>query len=329
VSEPQLEWIQSCLDSRDPNVIRSGILLVSYYKLTEAGTKIAPLLFHKAWQVGKAAAETLGELEFKPAEPHLVRIVSRGDEANLRRNILACASMKDDAEDGDKKGGARGGQDDVAWQVKKAAALALNRINPHIVEDVLLASLDTDNRQMLIAGMGGLAQLGSTRSATRFLPFLAHTDREIRKTAVVCLGVLTCDDAAKGIMDLMEESDPALRREAIIALNHIKDIRAVPLFIRALKDANSDVRTVAAVALGNTLHPAPEIVVALRGALEDPAAQVKGAACSALANLKVAEAVDWMTPLLSQGGEETQRKIAWAIQELVLRAKQKRYEFPQ
>lgn len=326
MSGEHVPHILAALESKDPNVIRVAVRLAGHYNVQQAGKKILPLLTHSQWQVRETAADALGRLRFKPAEPHLTRIVSEND-SNLRRAILANAALKEPvAQEGARDDVGAAKKTEEHWRVRKAAALALNRINPDIVESVLLASLKMDNKDMLMAGMGGLTQLECDSAGEHFMPLLDHPDPAVRLSAVVCMGKLAYLGAASKLIELLDASASVIKKEAIIALNHIKDPRAIPHFIRKLKDGNKEVRMVAAVALGNTQKSDPEIVEALAQSLTDASWEVRSSVCSSLANLKAEEAVDGMINLLSDDNEELRRKVALSIQTLLSRIEQRKYD---
>lgn len=61
--------------------------------------------------------------------------------------------------------------------------------------------------------------------------------------------------AFEPLVDALKDSDPAVRRQAVIALGDRKDRRATGEIIRSLKDRDDDVRLEAVVALGKIGDP--------------------------------------------------------------------------
>ncbi len=314
------ELLLPALEDRDPNVARAAARMAAEYGVTECIEKIIPLLTSKAWQVRLTAVEALGKLKAKRAANALIKIVG-GEMAGLRQRLLACAglSAQSPAQEGNK-------EDEEVWQVKRAAALALSRINPDLAETPLLGALESPNRQVIIAAMSGLAIIESEQAGARFVEFLHHADFEVRKSAVVCVGKLRHREAAEDLCRLLQDQKSVIRKEAIIALNHIKDSRALPAIIECMKDPQKEVRIVATVALGNTSRDDEFVVGPLRNALHDSSWEVRRAAVNSLGNLGIVDTMEEILPLLREEEEEIRKAVALCLLKLAGTAERARYE---
>jgi HEAT repeat protein len=110
----------------------------------------------------------------------------------------------------------------------------------------------------------------------------------------------------------LEDSESEVRKEAIIALNHIKSKQAIPPLAHCMKDKSPDVRRVAAIALGNSKSRSDTVVGALVVGLSDRDAPVRQACLSALTNCKASQALVNTISLLGDTHEEVSRQAAAA-----------------
>ncbi len=314
--------VARALNDSDPNVIRCGIRLAGMHSIAGSIDAVISHLSHQAWQLRAAAAETLGRLKAEKARPLLVKKVG-GDVPSLRQRVLSCAALSSKSAPEQTKGGTK---EEEVWQVKKAAAIALNRIDPSIAENPLLQALDNDNPQVIIAAMNGLVSLESSRAGERIVPFLDSADAEVKKATVVFTGILRITEAAPKLMGLLEDKTETIRREAIIALNHVKLNDAIPAVMKKMTDPHRSVRTVAAVFLGNTGKRDENTLSVLRAALKDPAAEVRQAAADSLSNLGAVEALEDILGLLMDKDERVRRSAGVAVNQLLAAQEMSRYE---
>ncbi len=294
--------ILEALDKEDPNLVRAACIMAGARQLVQAERGLLKALGHKAWQVQAEAAKALGLIGSKGAVPFLRRVLKASD-ADLRQKMLTAA-----AETG--KAAAEPGGDETHPEARRAAAVALNRIEPSITQDALLAALGADQPALLGAAMAGLANLEAPVGRERMVELLGHADPGVRKNAAACLGRLREVRALTGLLALLSDADKDVRKEAAIALNHIKDRQAIGPLAGLMDDADAEVRRVAAIALGNTKSREPILVQALVRGLSDREASVRQACLSALANLKATGALEAAAALLGDTHEAVARQAA-------------------
>jgi len=316
MAEDLQKVVLEALEQEDPNILRAACTMAGFLRLPQAERGLLKALNHKAWQIQADAARALGLIESKGALPFLRRMLKASD-ADLRQKILAAAA-------GAKKEGEEG--EEVHPEVRRAAALAINRIQPKAAQDALLAALASDQATLLGAAMAGLANLEAEPGRERMVELLAHPEAAIRKTAAACLGRLHEPMAVPGLMSLLDDPDPEVRKEAVIALNHIKDKQAIEPLCRRMEDGDSEVRRVTAIALGNTRTRQPAVVQALVKGLSDRDPKVRQASLAALANVKAEETLQEAAGLLRDTHEAVARQAGVTVTVLSQASQRPDYE---
>ena len=124
---------------------------------------------------------------------------------------------------------------------------------------------------------------------------------------------------------MLETEKAQIRREVIIALNHIKDSASIPAVMSRMKDQKREVRSVAAIFLGNTGNPSDEIIELLQKGLKDDEPEMRRASLDALSNLGVIEKIDDITQLLDDPEEMVKRSAALALLKLTKLRERPRY----
>lgn len=310
--------ILETLDKEDPNLVRAACILAGLRGLAQAERGLLKALGHKAWQVQAEAAKALGLIGSKGAVPYLRRVLKASD-ADLRQKMLTAA-----ADTG--KAAAEPSGDEAHPEVRRAAAVALNRVEPGITQDALLAALGAEQPALLGAAMAGLANLEAPVGRTRMVELLGHADPGVRRNAAACLGRLRESKALAGLLALVNDPDKEVRKEAAIALNHIKDRQGIGPLASLMDDGEAEVRRVAAIALGNTKSREPILVQALMRGLGDHEAAVRQASLSALANLKAHGALDAAAALLGDTHEAVARQAAVTVSALALARERPDYD---
>jgi HEAT repeat protein len=292
--------ILESLDKEDPNLLRAACLLAGMLKITQAERGLLKALGHKAWQVQAEAARSLWLIGSKGVLPFLKRVLKATD-ADLRQKLLASAAGgKADPE----------AKDEAPPELRRAAAVAINRLDPKATQEALLAALASGNPSLMGAAMAGLANLEAEAGREQMIELLGHAEPAVRRAAATGLGKLAETKAVPGLMSMLGDAAADVRKEAVIALNHIKDRQAIPALAACLEDADAEVRRVAAIALGNTRLRQPPLVQALVQGLKDREPGVRQACLSALGNLKAVEALEAVAGLMSDSHETVARQAA-------------------
>ncbi len=295
--------VLASMDVEDPNILRAACIMAGNLQVAEAERGLLKAINSKAWQVQMEAIKALGKLGSKGALPYLRRLLKASD-ADIRQKVLAGAA-------GPVKGAAP--DDELNPEVKRAAAIAINRLDPKIAQDALLGAMAADQPTLLGAAMSGLANLDCLEGSARMVELLSHAEPVVRKGAAASLGKLRVESAVDNLIALLQDPDAEVRREAIIALNHVKNRKALPSIADAMRDDNADVRRVAAIALGNAQSKDKQVVMPLVIGLQDREASVRQACLSSLANLKAGSALNEACKLLRDTHEAVARQAAMTV----------------
>jgi HEAT repeat protein len=307
--------VLSSLEQEDPNRLRAACLMAGLLGIKEAERGLLKALTHKAWQVQAEAARALGRVGATGALPFLKRLLKAAD-AELRTKILASVAPG--------KGEEAAGE--AHPEAKRAAAVAISRLDPKVAEETLLGALAADNPSLLAAAMAGLANLDSPSGRERMLELLGHGEASVRRAAAAALGRLHESRAVGGLIGLLDDPQADVRKEALIALNQIKDREALGPLVERLEDGDAEVRRVAAIALANTRAKGGLVVEALARGLNDRDPGVRAACLSALANLRAGQYLEQVALLLGDTHEAVARQAAVTVTTLAAIRERPEYE---
>lgn len=293
--------VLGCLDNEDPNVLRAACYMSGALGLAGAERGLLQALTHKAWQVQAEAARALGLIGSKGSLPFLRRLL-KASANDLRQKVLSAAGGDQPVEEGESHPA-----------LKRAAAVAISRIDPAVAEEALSAALGSGQPNLMNAAMAGLANLESGRGVKTMIGLLSHQDAGVRRTAAAGLGKLRAVEAVDPLLGVLDDSDAGVRREAVIALNHLKNNKAIVPLVSRLSDSDHEVRRVAVIAMGNTRSRDEQVVQGLMAALKDREAAVRRSALAALANLRADSALERAALLLNDSHEDVRRQAAATV----------------
>ncbi|MGD9125403.1 MAG: HEAT repeat domain-containing protein [Desulfarculaceae bacterium] len=289
------------MESEDANLLRAACVMAGVLKISQAERGLIKALNHKAWQIQAEAAKALGLIESKGALKYLRQILKASD-ADLRQKMLAAA-----AGSGPEEG------DDTNPEVKRQAAIAINRIDPANTQQALMTALASDQPKLINAALSGLGNLMADAGEERLLELLGHSEADTRSAAAAYAGRVRMKKAVPKLMEMLEDPEAGVRREVIVALNHIKAAEAIEPLADRLQDNDTSVRRVAAIALGNTRSRDISVVGALIKGLSDRDAEVRTACLSALANLKAEKALEAAAGLLGDSHEQVRKQAGATV----------------
>lgn len=147
---------------------------------------------------------------------------------------------------------------DENWRTRKDAAMILGKIrDTHVVWPLIKALKDKDWRVREAVSVS-LGMIKDKRSFKFLINALIEYDRHVRKGIILAIEKLNPDwreskeakNAVPNFIMALKDKDSEIRKEAAYALGEIKDKRAVKPLIKALKDDHSGVRAYTAIALG-------------------------------------------------------------------------------
>jgi HEAT repeat protein len=179
--------------------------------------------------------------------------------------------------------------------------ITVHDVTPQLdAERALAAALAAGDPKERQAAADAIAAAARIESLDSFAPALRSDDWRVRRATVSSL-------AAAADHDMLREVISTLRREhrdfaavsSALKLLAITDVDITSQLAELLHDDDADLRTQAALALGQQHHPAA--VPPLLAALEDPDANVRFHAIEALGHLRADAAVDALATIAESG----------------------------
>lgn len=132
------------------------------------------------------------------------------------------------------------------------ALVAMGDVSHSVVE----AMAEDENRFLARNAVAILGEVGGARAVELVLDALANTDPRVRREALLAMAKLKVEDADPLIMALLEDTDEGVRLAAIVAAGELRVERALRLLIAALDEAHEEeVVTPILHALGQLADP--------------------------------------------------------------------------
>jgi putative heme-binding domain-containing protein len=109
---------------------------------------------------------------------------------------------------------------------------------------LLVRKLNSAHDVVRAAAIETLGELKAEAAREKLVPLLAASDATVRRAAAVAAGKLEAKDAAESLLKLAVDSDPAVRRASFDALRILREPRAIPLAVAALKSRDADLTAI-------------------------------------------------------------------------------------
>ncbi len=281
---PDLSELRPYLDDTDAEVRRTALSVLS--ETTEEWAESAPLIARGLTDSdGSVRRTAIGLLT------ELVEVLVPGTEFDAAlRDAVAAAEAE-----------VRAAAIEALWRHRRSDARELfgwfSDVDPGVRLAVIggLTSLDaleqlhaaaTDADALVRIGVAkGIAAVCDPRGSATLVTLAADTDPLVRAAALTALARTGCGDEAAALA-VAALADPAwqVRQGAAVALAVADPDIAAPALVAAVTDPNLDVRKAAVRGLAERIAAHPEVVAALRTALEDPDADVRAFARIGIAN---------------------------------------------
>lgn len=174
--------------------------------------------------------------------------------------------------------------DNPLFFVKEAAAQAIGKIKPDTkAVDKLKKVLGSDtSKEVKREVIKGLSKVGKKEVIKPLSDVAKKTpDKGVKEEAVQALGETKELEAVTPLIDIYyKEADVKLREDIIIALSKIATLGSAEFLIQALNNSNQEIRSCAALALGETRSELAKIP--LNKLITDPVEKVRESAAKAL-----------------------------------------------
>jgi HEAT repeat protein len=235
--------------------------------------------------------------------------------------------------------------EDPSDPVRASAIQALARIGDDAAAGALSRFLQDGQAALRLDALLGLEKVGSPMAMAFVGELFQHADGDLRATAIqvlrregrrhpeiaarqlvgfvhdprqdVQLGAIAYagetghGEAVAGLIDLARSQEARVRREAVGALEHVRDVRAADALARFSNDSDVEVRVGAFNGLAR-VGGSRGLQVLLEG-LKDPEARVRETVISQVAKLRLGLAVQPLTDQLPAANLQEQRAIIGAL----------------
>lgn len=269
------------LDDEDPAVRRTAIEVLTESAPPDAGPALARALGDRDQRVRDAAVESLRELReliiADAAFHEAITSVAGSPDPAVRAAVIRLLREHRLGDVGDFWPAAA--DDDPHVRREVVAGL----VSRNAVEAV--AALGRDQEPLVrLAVARGLATIGDPAALATLEQLAADDDVRVRAAALEGIGVVGCPPYLVAlVLGSLDDVAWEVRKGGVIALGAAFESLAVTPLVAALADGNLDVRKAAVQSLTQWANARPEVRDALRGALDDPDADVRGYARLALA----------------------------------------------
>jgi len=199
--------------------------------------------------VRRAAVEGIREAKLADTAPKLRAMFRAESDIELKRGILAAlGSLKDAASvellvallaDARRNAALLETGVTAAGQIgtPEAAALLIKLLSP-----------PPPDKAVLLKTLAALGQIKATRAASAVAAFARHEDPEVRQAVLDALVGIGGEDAVTALSRLLDDSPADIRRAAVLALGKLKARSALPRLLEAYRDGETKWEAVGALA---------------------------------------------------------------------------------
>jgi HEAT repeat protein len=247
--------------AKDPVKTRLAIKTLGGLKSADAAPYLLGLADGGDYEVDAIAA--LGDIGYRPGIPALAKALKNSPKLEVRQAALKSLGLIGGAE----------GLDAVLELVKSPARDSLE-------PELLSAATEA---------LAGIAKKGNTdyKILVALKDLSGASDAAVRKAAVGGLGAFAAGQSSDTLLGLLQnDKDPAVRAEAVAALNKQKSDAVVPALMRTLREKDLDTNLEIAVLLALGTNPQGSQALSLVvDDLQDKNEKVRAAASDALVAL--------------------------------------------
>jgi HEAT repeat protein len=182
--------------------------------------------------------------------------------------------------------------------VRALSCDALAKTSDASVAPAIFPLLDDPDARVGQAALAAIQSLGSDETRRLALSSARSSQPRVRRAGLRIIGYFGYPEGLEVLTEAARDGEERVREAALASLPFIDDPRATALLLDAAQHASARTRTAAVRALGHSAS-GPDILTALRLALQDADAWVRYYACQALGRLHDDDATESIAKLLA------------------------------
>ncbi len=210
-------------------------------------------------------------------------------------------------------------------EVRRAAARSLPNLRDRRAVPALIEALKDSDAEVRMSAADGLGEFSDARAVPGLAALLKDGSKDVRRAALSALHEFADQVPDETVLAALNDADTEVRQAALnLASNRLSsrdpdgdrpaDPRYVTAFSRLLADADPDVRSQAASALGQArLKEAPQ---ALLLAAKDKNADVRQQVASALGEIRDPRTVGTLKELMQDTSPDVRHQAVYALSEI-------------
>lgn len=264
-------------------------------------------------EVRRAAASALGSIEDPMAVPALMEALIRDRDIEVRRYAASALGSIGSERSTGALAQALDGDDDLS--VRAEAAEALGSVKDPTGVNALIRALGRESEPSIrVAIIESLDNLDNSRAASAVAGALRDRSAEVRLAAAEALGGFDDRSVVPALQGAARDADAKVRHAVIQALANMEDRRSVDVFAEALRDEDAEVRAAAADGLSNVdnLRTAPP---ALIRAMNDANDEVRHRAAHALGHIQDPAGLEALIARVTDRNVEVRQAVVEALEE--------------
>jgi HEAT repeat protein len=205
--------------------------------------------------------------------------------------------------------------DDADPSVRAHACDALGRIGDVSVVGQVFALVGDADSRVAHAAIAAVQSLGSDEAKVHALGAARSSNPRIRRSAVRILSYFGYPEALDVLLEAIDDGDERIREGSAPGLALVDDPRATTALVAAAAHASAATRGAVMRALGQAAGT-PEVVAALRSALDDDDAWVRYYACQSIGKLQATSVAAKVEALLEDPAGQVRVAAVEAIARL-------------
>lgn len=225
-----------------PTVRRAGLSVLSYFGFPSALPVFEKVLAQNDARERDIALQGLTLLEQPEARALLLRIARDGSGSTKAGAMRALGQLSNEPSVIEPL--VEGLSNGDPW-VRYYACQSLGKLKAHQEHEAVCARLDDDAGHVRVAALEALSHFGTAPALARVRTFAQHADLDMRRAALVGLGLARDSESLQILISAATDSDPSTRLVALSSLAALPGDDVVEVLARASEDGSEVLRAAA------------------------------------------------------------------------------------